>query len=49
MISEDEEAALSRYLDYFGIEQEAQTAKPQTFITNDGWFTYNMATNLAQM
>ena len=32
-----------------GIMREAQTAKPQTFITNDDWFTYNMATNLAQM
>ena len=26
-----------------------QIARTQTFITNDGWFTYNMATNLAQM
>ena len=29
--------------------REAQTAKPQTFRTGDGWFPYNLATNLAQM
>jgi hypothetical protein len=24
-------------------------AKPQTFITADGWFTYNLVTGLAQL
>ena len=28
---------------------ETQTAKPQAFRTGDGWFVYNLATNLAQM
>ena len=37
------------YEDGVGIMREAQTAKPQTFITGDGWFAFNMATNLAQM
>ena len=37
------------YEDGIGIMREAQTAKPQTFITGDGWFAFNMATNLAQM
>ena len=37
------------YEDGFGIMQEAQTAKPQNFRTGDGWFAYNLATNLAQM
>ena len=37
------------YQDGLGIMQEAQTAKPQTFITGDGWFVYNLVTNLAQM
>ena len=41
--------AFEPYSDGIGIMREAQKAKPQTFITNDGWFTYNMATNLAQM
>ena len=45
----DRIVAFEPYSDGIGIMREAQTAKPQTFITNDGWFTYNMATNLAQM
>ena len=35
--------------DGFGIMRDAQTAKPQAFRTGDGWFVYNLATNLAQM
>ena len=37
------------YSDGLGIMRDAQTAKPQTFITGDGWFVYNLAVNLAQM
>ena len=37
------------FSDGIGIMREAQTAKPQIFVTGDGWFTHNMATNLAQM
>ena len=37
------------YDDGSGIMRDAQTAKPQTFRTGDGWFAYNLATNLAQM
>ena len=37
------------YEDGLGIMRDAQTAKPQTFVTGDGWFVYNLATNLAQM
>ena len=29
--------------------RDAQTAKPQAFKTGDGWFSYNLAVNLAQM
>ena len=29
--------------------RDAQTAKPQTFRTGDGWFPYNLAVNLSQM
>ena len=36
------------YEDGFGIMQDAQTARPQTFRTGDGWFAYNLADNLAQ-
>lgn len=31
-----------------GVIRDAATAKPQIFITGDGWFTYNLVTNLAQ-
>jgi len=37
------------YSDGIGVQRDAQTAKPQTFITDDGWFTYNLITNLAQL
>ena len=37
------------YDDGFGIMRDAQTAKPQTFRTGDGWFAYNLAVNLSQM
>ena len=37
------------YEDGLGIMRDAQTAKPQTFVTGDGWFVYNLATNLAQI
>ena len=36
------------YNDGIGIMREAQTAKPQTFRTGDGWFIYNLVSNLAQ-
>ena len=45
----DRIVALEPYEDGFGIMRDAQTAKPQTFVTGDGWFVYNLATNLAQM
>ena len=37
------------FSDGFGLMGEAQTAKQQSFRTGDGWFAYNLATNLAQM
>ena len=40
---------LEPFSDGFGIMREAQTAKPQAFKTGDGWFAFNLATNLAQM
>lgn len=35
--------------DGVGVVRDAQTAKPQIFKTGDGWFTYNLVTNLAQL
>ena len=37
------------YSDGLGIMRDAQTAKPQTFVTGDGWFVYNLAVNLSQV
>ena len=35
--------------DGISVQRDAMTATPQTFITGDGWFTYNLVANLAQM
>ena len=45
----DRIVAFEPYEDGIGIMRDAQTAKPQSFVTGDGWFTYNLATNLAQL
>ena len=37
------------FSDGFGIMRDTQAAKHQSFKTGDGWFTYNLATNLAQI
>ena len=44
----DRIVAFDPYEDGFGIMWDAQTAKPQTFRTGDGWLVYNRAANLAQ-
>ena len=35
------------YSDGIGLQKDAVTAKPQIFVTGDGWFTYNLITNLS--
>ena len=40
---------LEPYDDGFGIMKDNQTAKPQVFRAGDGWFSYNLAVNLAQI
>ena len=42
----DKIVSFEPYEDGFGIMRDAQTAKPQTFVTGDGWFVYNLPTNL---
>lgn len=37
------------YSDGIGIQRDASTAKPQSFLTGYGWFTYNLIYNLAKM
>lgn len=41
--------AFEPFSDGIGVQRDAQTAKPQTFVTGDGWFTYNLVTNLARI
>ena len=45
----DKIVAFEPFSDGSGIMRDAQTAKPQTLRTGDGWFAYNLATNLARM
>lgn len=45
----DKIVTFDRYSDGIGVQRDAQSAKPQTFINNDGWFLYNLLTNLSQM
>ena len=45
----DKIVAFEPFSDGFGIMRDAQTAKPQTFRTGDGWFAYNLVANLAQV
>ena len=37
------------YSDGIGIQRDAATARPQIFVTGDGWFTYNFVANIARM
>ncbi len=45
----DKIIAFDPFEDGMGVQREAASATPQTFVTGDGWFTYNLVTNLAQM
>ena len=45
----DRIVAFEPFSDGFGIMRDAQTAKPQTFQTGDGWCPYNLPANLAQI
>lgn len=41
--------AFDQFSDGIGVTRDAQTAKPQIFVTGDGWFACNLIQNLAQM
>ncbi len=40
---------ITPYSDGVGIQRDAMNARPQIFVTGDGWFTYNLIVNLAEM
>jgi hypothetical protein len=37
------------FSDGFGILKDTANAKPQIFVTGDGWFSYNLVMNIAQL
>ena len=37
------------FSDGIGVMRDTATAKPQIFVTGDGWFTYNLVANLSQI
>ena len=43
----DRIVAFESFSDGSGIMRDAQTAKPQTLRTGDGWFAHNLTANLA--
>jgi hypothetical protein len=42
-------ASFTPYSDGIGVHRDAVTARQQFFQTEDGWFTYNLVTNLARL
>lgn len=48
-IKYDKVVSFTPHSDGIGMQRDAQTAKPQSFLTGDGWFTYNLITNLANL
>ena len=44
----DRIVSFDAYNDGIGVMRDAQTARPQSFRTGDGWFAYNLVTNLAR-
>lgn len=45
----DKLVAIDPYQDGVRVRRDAQTAKPQIFVTGDGWFTFNLLTNVASL
>jgi hypothetical protein len=45
----DKIVSFTPYSDGIGIQRDAATAKPQIFVTGDGWFTYNLLVNLSNL
>lgn len=45
----DKIVSFTPYSNGIGIQRDASTAKPQVFVTGDGWFTYNLLVNIANI
>lgn len=48
-IRHDKIVSIEPFSDGVGIQRDAQTAKPQIFVTGDGWFTYNLLMNVSNL
>ena len=48
LLAEGWETAVDQVLED-GTMRDTQTAKPESFHTTEGWFVYNLMTNLAQL
>jgi len=48
-IRHDKIVSFTPYSDGVAIQRDAQTAKPQVFITGDGWFTHNLLSNIGNV
>jgi len=48
-IKYDKIVSFEPFSDGIGLQRDAATAKSQSFETGDGWFTYNLITNAAQL
>lgn len=45
----DKIVSFQPYGDGIGVQRDTATAKPETFITGDGWFIYNLIINVAKL
>lgn len=45
----DKIVSFTPYSDGIAIQRDASSAKPQIFVTGDGWFTYNLVMNLVHL
>lgn len=45
----DKIVSFEPFSDGIGIQRDAATAKPQSFVTGDGWFTYNVVQNASNL
>ncbi len=48
-IRHDKIVSIEPYSDGVAIQRDAQTARPQIFVTRDGWFTYNLLRNVSNI
>jgi len=48
-IRHDKIVSFTPYSDGVAIQRDAQTAKPQVFVTGDGWFTHNLLANIGNV